>query len=101
MNSFPFPVTLNGFRRYDVSGVPGDRIEKVIKVDWQHLLRDRCILDSPAYLHEDGRPVIALWGRVKHLRSFCRIFHICIVSQVLVFLDEGTIRRPLDVSYGT
>ncbi|KLO08176.1 hypothetical protein SCHPADRAFT_944668 [Schizopora paradoxa] len=47
---------------YDVSGVPGDKIERVIKVDWKHLLCDKRILDSPAYLHEGGKPVVALWG---------------------------------------
>ncbi|KAL5495884.1 hypothetical protein ACEPAI_1348 [Sanghuangporus weigelae] len=47
---------------YDVSGVANDRIEKVIKVDWNHLLWDKRILDSPNYLKEGGRPVIALWG---------------------------------------
>jgi hypothetical protein len=27
-----------------------------------HLVRERHILDSPSYLKEKGRPVIALWG---------------------------------------
>ena len=47
---------------YDVSGVPADRIEHVIKVDWVHLVRDLAVLDSPNYLREGGKPVIALWG---------------------------------------
>ncbi|KZT18216.1 hypothetical protein NEOLEDRAFT_1246545 [Neolentinus lepideus HHB14362 ss-1] len=47
---------------YDVSGVPLDRIEPVIKQDWVHLIRDKGILDSPNYLREKGKPVIALWG---------------------------------------
>ncbi|THG98080.1 hypothetical protein EW145_g7486 [Phellinidium pouzarii] len=47
---------------YDVSGVPADRIEKVIKVDWEHLMQDKRVLESPYYLREGGKPVIALWG---------------------------------------
>lgn len=47
---------------YDVSGVPADRIERVIKVDWAHLVHDEGVLDSPNYLRENGMPVIALWG---------------------------------------
>lgn len=47
---------------YDVSGVPTDSIERVIKQDWLHLIRDKGILDSPNYLREKGKPVIALWG---------------------------------------
>lgn len=36
----------------------------MIKVDWEHLIRDRRILDSPAYLRDHGRPVIGLWGTI-------------------------------------
>jgi hypothetical protein len=47
---------------YDVTGVPPDRIEHVLRVDWDHLVRDKRILDSPYYLKERGMPVIAIWG---------------------------------------
>ncbi|KAH7884090.1 hypothetical protein F5I97DRAFT_1813288 [Phlebopus sp. FC_14] len=47
---------------YDVSGVPPDKIQRVLEQDWIHLLRDQCLLDSPNYLREKGRPVVALWG---------------------------------------
>ena len=48
--------------RYDVSGVAPDRIQRVLEHDWIHLIRRKAILDSPAYLREQGRPVVALWG---------------------------------------
>ena len=48
--------------RYDVTGVPPERIEKVIQVDWAHLMNEKRVLDSPCYLREKGKPVIALWG---------------------------------------
>ncbi|KAF9235835.1 hypothetical protein BU15DRAFT_77559 [Melanogaster broomeanus] len=47
---------------YDVSGVAPDKIQRVLEQDWIHLLRDQCLLDSPNYLREKGRPVVALWG---------------------------------------
>lgn len=47
---------------YDVSGVSVDRVQKVLEQDWIHLLREECILDSPSYLREKGKPVVALWG---------------------------------------
>jgi len=49
--------------RYDVSGVPPDRIQKVLERDWVHLVRTLRVLDSPNYLREKGKPVIALWGK--------------------------------------
>ncbi|KAI0638931.1 hypothetical protein C8Q77DRAFT_17830 [Trametes polyzona] len=47
---------------YDVCGVAPDRIQRVLEHDWLHLIRRKAILDSPAYLREQGRPVVALWG---------------------------------------
>jgi hypothetical protein len=48
--------------RYDVTGVPAERIQQVLQRDWIHLWRIKRILDSPAYLREKGKPVVALWG---------------------------------------
>ncbi|EIW86172.1 hypothetical protein CONPUDRAFT_114293 [Coniophora puteana RWD-64-598 SS2] len=47
---------------YDVSGVPPERLLDLITEDWNFLVRTECILDSPNYLREGGRPVIGLWG---------------------------------------
>ncbi|KIJ60555.1 hypothetical protein HYDPIDRAFT_43251 [Hydnomerulius pinastri MD-312] len=47
---------------YDVSGVSPDKIQRILKDDWEHLLRNQRLLDSPNYLREKGRPVVALWG---------------------------------------
>ena len=49
--------------RYDVSGVPADRIQRILEHDWLHLVHDLEILDSPNYLREKGKAVIALWGK--------------------------------------
>ena len=53
--------------RYDVSGVPPDRIENIIRFDWKHLLFNKRIFDSPSYLREKGKPVVALWGTAVSL----------------------------------
>ncbi|THH17145.1 hypothetical protein EW146_g3615 [Bondarzewia mesenterica] len=47
---------------YDVAGVQSDRVQKIIEEDWRHLLYHKGILDSPNYLREGGKPVIAIWG---------------------------------------
>ena len=39
-----------------------DRIEGIIKHDWAHLVHDLNILESPNYLRDRERPVVALWG---------------------------------------
>lgn len=48
--------------RYDFTGVAADQAQRVIEGDWIHLLRDKNVLDSPQYLCEKGKRVIALWG---------------------------------------
>ncbi|KAG8865215.1 hypothetical protein FRB96_000105 [Tulasnella sp. 330] len=70
---------------YDISGVAPRRLGHVLRVDWAHMILHKRILDSPNYLRENGRPVIAMRGVgikgggqdlsawfeiVKQLRSF-------------------------------
>lgn len=57
------PIRAN---RYDVSGVAPDRIQRVLERDWVHLIREKGVLDSPNYLKEKGKPVIALWGTCSY-----------------------------------
>ncbi|KAJ7139108.1 hypothetical protein C8R44DRAFT_727214 [Mycena epipterygia] len=47
---------------YDVSGVPAADVLRIITQDFAHLVHEERIFDSPAYLREHGRPVIAVWG---------------------------------------
>ncbi|KAI0078516.1 hypothetical protein K474DRAFT_1660324 [Panus rudis PR-1116 ss-1] len=47
---------------YDVAGVDPDRVQRIIEQDWLHLIHERDILDSPSYLREKGKPVVAIWG---------------------------------------
>lgn len=45
-----------------MSGVAPDRIQRILERDWAHLIRGKGVLDSPNYLREKGKPVVALWG---------------------------------------
>ncbi|KAJ7160675.1 hypothetical protein C8R43DRAFT_342963 [Mycena crocata] len=47
---------------YDVSGVPASSVARIIARDYAHLVHQERIFDSPAYLRERGRPVVAVWG---------------------------------------
>ncbi|KAJ9101649.1 hypothetical protein QFC20_005181 [Naganishia adeliensis] len=47
---------------YDVSGVQGEDVEKYLKEDLLHLLKDLRVTESPSYAHENGSPVLAIWG---------------------------------------
>ncbi|KAF8337690.1 hypothetical protein F5887DRAFT_1063051 [Amanita rubescens] len=47
---------------YDVAGVDPSRVADIIERDWIHLLYEKNVLDSPNYLRQGGKAVIALWG---------------------------------------
>ena len=46
---------------YDLSGLPKGHIDDVIN-DWRHLRKEMSITDDSAYLHDHGKPVVAVWG---------------------------------------
>jgi hypothetical protein len=46
---------------YDISG-DGARFADRIRADWDHLVDDLGITQSPAYLRHQGKPVLAIWG---------------------------------------
>ncbi|KAJ7088363.1 hypothetical protein B0H15DRAFT_981954 [Mycena belliarum] len=47
---------------YDVSGVPAADVLRIVTQDIAHLVHGERVFDSPAYLRERGRPVVAVWG---------------------------------------
>jgi hypothetical protein len=47
---------------YDISGAPEGKVEDMVRHDWMHLVNDLHVTDSPAYLHDRGKPVLELWG---------------------------------------
>ena len=48
---------------YDVSSLDRDANPlEVITNDWNFLVNDCGILDDPRYVHEDGKPVLFIWG---------------------------------------
>lgn len=56
---------------YDVSSLHFDEAPfEVITNDWKFLTEELGILDDPRYLHEDGKPVLFIWGFSVALRDF-------------------------------
>ncbi|PHN06302.1 xylosidase [Flavilitoribacter nigricans DSM 23189 = NBRC 102662] len=50
------------YTMYDISGIR-DELFRTITEDWQTRMEtDLKITDSPAYAHQDGKPVVAIWG---------------------------------------
>jgi hypothetical protein len=48
---------------YDIStGRPRRTMMDEIRKDWRHLAEDLKITASPSYLHDQGKPVLQLWG---------------------------------------
>lgn len=48
---------------YDVSSLTGEANPlEVITNDWNYLVNDVGILDDPRYVHENGKPVLFIWG---------------------------------------
>ena len=46
---------------YDLSGMGAGQMDKV-RDDWKLLLERMTITKDPAYLHHNGKPVLAVWG---------------------------------------
>jgi hypothetical protein len=47
---------------YDVSGADPETVVNDIRNDWRHLVDDLKITASANYLHENGKPILQLWG---------------------------------------
>ncbi|KAG8714813.1 hypothetical protein FRC11_007044 [Ceratobasidium sp. 423] len=47
---------------YDLHGLPSHQIETWVVGDWDFMLHSKHVIESPAYVREHGRPVVALWS---------------------------------------
>jgi hypothetical protein len=47
---------------YDISGTGDSVLVNRLIDDWKHLVDDLGVTASPAYLHHNGRPLVAIWG---------------------------------------
>lgn len=47
---------------YDLTGAREERLFESLTADWKRLVDRRKILEDPAYLRHDGRPVLVVWG---------------------------------------
>ena len=47
---------------YDISGYPTNALVSKLTNDWLYLLNTQRVTNSAAYLHHNGKPVVAIWG---------------------------------------
>jgi hypothetical protein len=58
------------FVMYDVTRkMDGETALRLIEDDWRHLTGTLRITDSPAYIYDRGKPVVAVWGLGVHDRK--------------------------------
>jgi hypothetical protein len=47
---------------YDISGYATNTLVSKLTNDWLYLVNTQQVTNSPAYLHHNGKPVVAIWG---------------------------------------
>jgi hypothetical protein len=47
---------------YDISGYPTNTLVSKLTNDWLYLVNTQHVTNSSAYLHHNGKPVVAIWG---------------------------------------
>lgn len=47
---------------YDVSGMDDETVVEELQQDWNWLVNEFDILNDPLYAHENGKPVVFIWG---------------------------------------
>ena len=47
---------------YDTSGMDSSTFVNILEKDWKYMVDVLKVTESPAYLHQNGKPVLALWG---------------------------------------
>jgi len=47
---------------YDISGYSTNTLVSKLTNDWLYLVNTQQVTNSPAYLHHNGKPVVAIWG---------------------------------------
>jgi hypothetical protein len=55
---------------YDVSGMADATVAAKLQADWEWLTGQFDVLNDPRYIHEDGKPVVFLWGLAVPDRNF-------------------------------
>ena len=55
---------------YDVSGMADATVAAKLQADWEWLTTQFDLLNDPRYVHEDGKPVVFIWGLAVPDRGF-------------------------------
>jgi hypothetical protein len=69
---------------YDVTGMPPSTAEEVLRRDWRWLKDDLKVTADPYYAHENGKPVVFVWG----LSSPSRNFPVSVANRIVDFLHN-------------
>jgi hypothetical protein len=56
--------------QYDVSGMADATVAAKLQADWEWLTTQFDVLNDPRYIHEDGKPVVFIWGLAVPDRNF-------------------------------
>ncbi|KIY45503.1 hypothetical protein FISHEDRAFT_49223, partial [Fistulina hepatica ATCC 64428] len=78
---------------YDVSSVAPNRIQSILEQDYEHLMNDLKVFDSPNYLHQDGRPFLGFgFESGGHTPQLTRsvVQHFRAVASEQLYLIAGT-----------
>ena len=54
---------------YDMSETPLDKLYERLVSDWQWLVDEMKITKDPRYLHQNGKPVLGIWGFYRERRG--------------------------------
>jgi len=84
---------------YDLSGLPAEGVTQV-RDDWRMLRSRMKITEDPAYLHHDGRPVVAVWGVGFNDRSKPRKYSLAECKALVAFLKKDGCTVMLGVPTG-
>lgn len=65
--------------RYDLSGIPPHQLEQWVAGDWEFMINQKHVLESPSYIREHGVPVVALWVSPSSVPTFLYILNSSLV----------------------
>ena len=84
---------------YDLTGLPTGGLTQV-RSDWRMLQSRMQITQDPAYLHHDGRPVVAVWGVGFNNKIKPRKYSLAECKDLVTFLKEDGCTVMLGVPTG-
>jgi len=72
---------------YDLSGFPEETAYALLEQDWKWLVDEFGLLKDPTYLHENGKPVVFVWGPLIPDRQY----KVATAQKIAQFLKEDPV----------